>query len=77
MRFTFPRFITSAERERLARFDQCVADTWSGGPRDGDPMDPNRPAYPLKRFFQERAKSVRAQLAGEEAGVKLPGLGGS
>jgi spore coat protein H len=60
---------------RLAQFEKCVASTWPDGPRDGDPMDPNRPAYPLKRFFEARAKSIRAQLDGTEEGVRLTGMG--
>lgn len=68
-------FVGEESTNRLARFEACVSDEWSGGSRDGDPMDPNRPAYPLKQFFETRAKSVRAQLAGEEEGVRLPGMG--
>jgi len=37
-------------------------------------MDPDRPAFPLKRFFAARAKSVRVQLAGGETGVTLSGM---
>jgi hypothetical protein len=67
-------FVAEESTDRLARFEASVADTWPDGPRDGDPMDPNRPAFPLKRFFEARAKSVRAQLAGEETGVTLSGM---
>ncbi len=68
-------FVAEESTNRLAKFEECVASTWSDGPRDGDPMDPNRPAYPLKRFFEARAKSIRAQLAGGEEGIRLPGMG--
>lgn len=67
-------FLAEESPHRPAKFEQCIAHTWPDGPRDGDPMEPNRPAFPLKRFFEARAKSVRAQLAGEEAGEELPGM---
>lgn len=67
-------FVAEESTNRLARFEASVADTWVDGPRDGDPMDPNRPVFPIKRFFEARAKSVRAQLAGEETGVELSGM---
>ena len=68
-------FVAEESTNRLAKFEQCVAATWPEGPRDGDPFDPNRPAFPLKRFFEARAKSIRAQLAGEETGVEPKGMG--
>lgn len=68
-------FVAEESPDRLARFDASVADTWTDGPRDGDPMDPNRPAFPLKRFFAARANSVQAQLAGAEQGMRLPSMG--
>jgi spore coat protein CotH len=67
-------FVAEESTNRLARFEQCVADTWSDGARDGDPLDRIRPAYPLKRLFDARAKSVRAQLAGTETGVEWSGM---
>lgn len=67
-------FVTEESTNRLAKFEACVASTWPDGPRDGNPMDPNRPAYPLKRFFKARSESIAAQLAGQEAGVQLMGL---
>jgi hypothetical protein len=68
-------FIAEESDHRLTKFDASISDTWGGGPRDGDPMDPDRPAYPLKRFFEARAESVQAQLAGETDGLILPGMG--
>lgn len=67
-------FVAEESTNRLAKFEACVASTWPDGPRDGNPMDPNRPAYPLKRFFKARAQSIAAQLAGQEEGVRLKGL---
>lgn len=68
-------FVAEESTNRLAKFEACVASTWPDGPRDGNPMDPNRPAYPLKRFFAARARSIQAQLAGREEGVLLHGMG--
>jgi hypothetical protein len=39
--------------------------------RDGNPFDPNRPVFQLKRFFGARAESVKRQLEGKAAGVEL------
>lgn len=68
-------FIAEESTNRLAKFEACVTSDWATGPRDGDPMDPHRPAYPLKRFFEARSKSIQAQLAGEEEGIQLSGMG--
>ena len=68
-------FIGEESSQRLRKFEGSVTDDWEGRPRDGDPMDPNRPPFPLKQFFTERAESIRAQLAGEDEGVILPRMG--
>lgn len=68
-------FVAEESANRLAKFEASVSGEWTGGPRDGDPQDPNRPAFPLKQFFKARAKSIQAQLAGEEEGVLLQGMG--
>ncbi len=68
-------FVAEESPNRLAKFEACITSDWTKGPRNGDPMDPNRPAYPLKRFFEARAKSIQAQLAGEEEGFRMPGMG--
>jgi len=57
---------------RLAKFDLAVSDEVREGSRDGDnPMDPNRPAWQLKRFIAARAANVRDQLDGRTEGVVL------
>ena len=68
-------FVADESTNRLAKFEQCVAATWADGPRDGNPMAPDRPAFPLKRFFAARAKSIQDQLAGRTQGVELKGMG--
>jgi spore coat protein H len=55
---------------RLAKLDTAVSTEIHPGPRDtGNPMDPNRPAWQLKRYIAARAQSVRAQLDGKEQGL--------
>jgi spore coat protein H len=68
-------FVAEESNNRLAKFEACITSEWSEGSRDGDPMDPNRPPYPLKRFFEARAKSIQAQLSGEEEGLRMPAMG--
>src|SRR5216110_2971210 len=55
-------FIAEESTNRLAKFEIAVADKWSDGLRDGNPFDPNRPVFQLKRFFGARAESVKRQL---------------
>jgi len=64
-------FIGEESTNRLAKFEIAVADKWSDGLRDGNPFDPNRPVFQLKRFFGARAESVKGQLEGKTAGVEL------
>ncbi|HAB15189.1 MAG TPA: CotH kinase family protein [Verrucomicrobiota bacterium] len=57
--------------QRLAKFEVAVASEPVGGPRDGNPMDPNRPVWQFKRFIATRAENVRAQLDGKAEGIEL------
>lgn len=57
--------------ERLARFETAVSSESRTGPRDGNPMDPNRPVWQLKRFIATRAENVRDQLEGKVEGIVL------
>ncbi|MSU37442.1 MAG: hypothetical protein EXS36_20555 [Pedosphaera sp.] len=60
------------ESDRKAeRFEQAVADQWAPRPGKDNPMDPKRPAFPLKNFYQARAISVEEQLAGRSEGVVI------
>ncbi len=54
--------------ERLSQFDIAVSGDVKEGPRDGDPSSPSRPVWQLKRFINERATHVRAQLNGSAEG---------
>ena len=60
---------------RLSRFDTAVSSHYYDGPRDGrpneDPESPNHPVWQLKRFFENRAASVRDQLDGKAEGVHI------
>ncbi len=62
--------VAEESRRKHERFEQAVTQTT---PRtdeeDGRGFGRNRPPHPLKWFITERAKSVRAQLAGESEGV--------
>lgn len=62
-------FVAEESTNRVAKFERAIAGQWGDGPRDGNPFDENRPAFPLKRYFAARAKSVRGQLDGVEKGV--------
>jgi len=64
-------FIAEESTNRLAKFEIAVTEKWSDGLRDGNPFDPNRPVFQLKRFFGARAESVKRQLEGKAAGVEL------
>lgn len=57
--------------DRLAKLDRAISSNWDKGPRDGNPSDPNRPVWQLKRFFVTRAENVRQQLQGKTQGVVL------
>jgi spore coat protein H len=61
--------IAETSTNRLRRFDLAVSDHFTDGPRDGRPEDPYGPVFQLKRFFVNRAASVREQLDGKNAGV--------
>lgn len=56
---------------RLKRFDQAISTNWVAGPRDGEPEGPRAPVHQIKRFVQNRIKSVRNQLDGKSAGISL------
>lgn len=57
---------------RLDRFDKAVSSEWLEGPRDLPGQEgPRAPVHQIKRFIENRAKSVRAQLDGEEKGARL------
>ncbi len=64
-------FIAEESTNRLAKFEFAVADAATSPPRDGNPFDPNRPVYQLKRFFHTRAESVKDQLDGKATGAEL------
>jgi spore coat protein CotH len=62
--------IAEQSAKRLGRFETAVSDRFTDGPRDGgNPMDPNRPVWQVKRYFDARAASVRDQLAGKSEGM--------
>ena len=57
---------------RLARLEQAISDAPApGSPEEGNPMDPNRPSWQIKRFVAHRAVNVREQLDGKTEGVIL------
>ncbi|MBL9175594.1 MAG: CotH kinase family protein [Verrucomicrobiales bacterium] len=57
---------------RAARFEQAITATRWMEPADSGPgFGRNRTPHPLKWFIVERERSVRAQLAGEDEGVRL------
>lgn len=57
--------------DRLAQFELATSANWSVGLREGNPSDPNRPVWQLKRFIATRAENVRQQLDGKVEGVLL------
>ncbi|MEW6156990.1 MAG: CotH kinase family protein [Verrucomicrobiota bacterium] len=63
--------VREESRSRLEKHQIAVSDRWTEGPRDGNPMDENRPVFQLKRFIQNRAAAVREQLDGRSSGVIL------
>jgi hypothetical protein len=64
--------IAEVSTNRLARFDVAVSSKFYDGPRDArSPDDPNRPVWQLKRFFANRAASVRDQLDGKSEGLRV------
>lgn len=66
------RAAVADESERKAeRFEQAVADRWASRPKKDIPMDPKRPAFPLKSFYRARASSVEDQLSGRSEGVLI------
>ena len=65
---------------RLQRFDLAISTNWVSGPRDAgrdwrSSEGPRAPAHQIKRFIENRTKSIRAQLDGAEEGVKIRGWG--
>jgi hypothetical protein len=66
---------------RLKRFEIAISTNWVSGPRDTPPGDfrskegARAPAHQIKRFIQNRTKSVRDQLDGKEEGVTIRGWG--
>jgi hypothetical protein len=68
------RSAVAAESDlRLKRFDQAVSSEWLPGPRDGQGEGPKAPVHQIKRFIENRVKSVREQLDGKSEGVRLTG----
>jgi hypothetical protein len=64
--------LAEASTNRLKRFDIAVSSKFSDGPRETDhPDDPHRPVWQIKRFVENRAKSVRDQLDGKVKGVRV------
>jgi spore coat protein CotH len=59
---------------RLKRFEAAVSDKWVDGPRDGPPEGPDAPTHQIKRFIENRVKSVRDQLDGKSKGHVLHGF---
>jgi len=66
---------------RLKRFETAISTNWISGPRDVPGNDfrakegPRAPIHQIKRFIQNRTKSVRDQLDGKEEGVLIRGWG--
>ncbi|MGZ8940475.1 MAG: CotH kinase family protein, partial [Limisphaerales bacterium] len=59
---------------RLRRFDKAVTSEFDESPRAeaGRPAEgPNSPVHQIKRFIENRIKSIRAQLDGTDEGVQL------
>lgn len=71
----------AAESEfRLQRFEIAISTNWVSGPRDGgkdwrSSEGPRAPAHQIKRFIENRTKSVRDQLDEKENGVLIRGFG--
>lgn len=63
--------IGETSTNRLSRFDTAVSTHYYDGPRDGRADDPRRPVFQLKRFFTNRAHSVREQLDGKSEGSQV------
>lgn len=66
---------------RLERFEIAISTNWVSGPRDAPKNDwkasegPRAPAHQIKRFIENRTKSVRDQLDGKAEGVLIRGWG--
>ena len=66
---------------RVKRFDIAVSTNWVKGPRDAvgnnfsDKEGARAPAHQIKRFIENRTKSVRNQLDGKEEGAIIRGFG--
>ena len=64
--------VAEASTNRLARFEIAVSSNYEDGPRDGEQGDaPDRPVWQIKRFIDNRARSVRDQLGGKVKGVRV------
>jgi spore coat protein CotH len=61
-------FVHEESDYRINRFEKAVSSEWEDGLRDGIPDDPNRPVHQIKRFIENRAKSVAEQLEGKTQG---------
>jgi hypothetical protein len=66
---------------RLKRFDIAVSTNWVKGPRDAghdfsSAEGPRAPSHQIKRFIENRTKSVRNQLDGKEEGFVIHGFNG-
>ena len=59
---------------RLERFDQAVSNQWLDRSEGGSGWGPDRPVHQLKRFIENRSKSVRNQLDGKSKGMLLKRL---
>jgi len=63
-------FVAEESSERLGRFERATGGTMVAH-SEGKPAKPGPPVHSYKQFFTARARSVGAQLAGQEVGVVL------
>ena len=63
--------VTAESDFRLKKFDRAVSGRRAEPSLDGSTQGSNRPAHQLKRFVEQRAASVRAQLEGKSKGIIL------
>ena len=56
---------------RLEKFDQALSREKVERPPGGNPHGVNRPVHQIKRFIENRARSVRQQLDGKSQGIIL------
>lgn len=64
-------FVGEESGDRLERFERALGGTKSKPNNDGKTKKPPQPVHSYKKFFSDRARSVAAQLKGDDCGVVL------